>query len=250
MAGLNYFSFPGTEPAHQDPVTREVTVLVDNVQLLLESGPRAFNAGDVVALTEWEFQQIEPAKVGPNNDLRSISWGTTTITDATVATSADLNDIVLPIPLGSSFLARDTNHVWQYLAHPGSLAVNGFVDLGVQVTSFSPLRLYAISGHTATLPPGENVLATFADMAALSVAVIPLGQAELIQVAIDTKLSIYQSKLEGSDLVWQLYGHAVNDLPDYTITADTTSRTFNADTATVAQLADVVATLIKDLGGA
>ena len=39
------------------------------------------------------------------------------------------------------------------------------------------------------------------------------------------------------------------DTDHYTITNDTTSRTFNADTCTTAELADVVATLIKDLAG-
>lgn len=34
---------------------------------------------------------------------------------------------------------------------------------------------------------------------------------------------------------------------NYTITNDTESRTFDADTVTLAQLADIVATLIKDL---
>lgn len=48
----------------------------------------------------------------------------------------------------------------------------------------------------------------------------------------------------------QSSNEVVSQLPAgsaYTITNDTTDRTFDADTVAVAELADVVATLIKDL---
>lgn len=35
--------------------------------------------------------------------------------------------------------------------------------------------------------------------------------------------------------------------PDYTVTNDNTDRKYNADTVAIAELADVVATLVKDL---
>lgn len=54
-------SFPSTLPAYEYPKSRRVRVGADNVQVMLESAPRVFNTGDVIEMSEYEYDLIDAA---------------------------------------------------------------------------------------------------------------------------------------------------------------------------------------------
>lgn len=58
------FSYPGTTPAHAEPKTRQIKVIADNVQILLEEGSRTFQTGRIVALSDFEFSNLSATSFG------------------------------------------------------------------------------------------------------------------------------------------------------------------------------------------
>lgn len=54
-------SFPNTLPAYELPKTHQVEIGADNVQLTLAEGSRSFNTGDIVQLSDYEFDLITQA---------------------------------------------------------------------------------------------------------------------------------------------------------------------------------------------
>jgi hypothetical protein len=66
-------------------------------------------------------------------------------------------------------------------------------------------RLYAITGNTATVVPGDPVVATYSSMSALRSAVLPTAQGELIQVAgapSPSALGLYEGRYIDGTWLW------------------------------------------------
>lgn len=57
------YSFPATLPLAKSAKTRQVKVTADNTMLLLEEGTRSFSDGDVVDLSDYEFNLISASAI-------------------------------------------------------------------------------------------------------------------------------------------------------------------------------------------
>ena len=52
------FTFPGTLPAKQNANTRQIRVLQDNVEIMLDQPSRMFNSGDVVDISDEAYANL------------------------------------------------------------------------------------------------------------------------------------------------------------------------------------------------
>lgn len=121
-----------------------------------------------------------------------------------VAESADLADIVAPT-LGDGYLAIDTHRIWVFTDSEDGAAVAGFDDAGNLAGVNFPLPLYAVTGYTATLPPGESIVTTYASVDAFVAAVVPTVAGQQCQLATGSAVVRLVAERSTGSFIW---GHA------------------------------------------
>lgn len=104
--------------------------------------------------------------------------------------------------VGTAWITENDGHAWTYTGSVAVGAVNGWIDLGPVAVSVLPLPLYAITGYTVALPPGEVVVSSHASESAFAAAVVPAAAGEQVQLAQGLTIRRLVADWNGTSFVW------------------------------------------------
>ena len=106
----------------------------------------------------------------------------------------DALDALTGMATGDARFTDDDGHLWAY--NGTAWEDRGPIDLVL------PLPLYVITGHGATLPPGETIENEYATLELFEAAVSPTTQGEEIQLAYDGEVRLLTARFLSGAFAW------------------------------------------------